>query len=202
LFLLTIPYVIVSIGLLVATRQQAKLTREALATDKRAFMSPEGFRQFWEVAPEGRYNWRFRVHWRNTGSTPTKEATMYSQCEIRDSLLPPGYNFPVDDRFVVKMFVGPNTDAFGGSVPRSPEPAITPDDVADVQEGRKIIYLWGWIKYNDVFPSTPQHISHFCWALTITGNPRTFVPNTPGMPPMPGVLLFQNLLHQEGNYAD
>jgi hypothetical protein len=89
---------------------------------------------------------------------------------------------------------------FGGIAPG--EAAITPQDIVDVQESRKLVYLWGWIRYNDVFPETPQHISHFCWLITATGNPRNFIPNTPGQPPTAHTLAFQNLLHTEGNYAD
>jgi hypothetical protein len=58
-----------------------------------------------------------------------------------------------------------------------------------------------WLKYFDVFPNTPEHLTHFCWLILVTGDPQTFVPNTPGQPPTTGTLTFQYLQHTEGNYA-
>jgi hypothetical protein len=72
-----------------AIKEQSVLTREALITDKRAFIYPEGFMSYHEADPiTGFYNWRFRPRWRNAGETPTKDATMYVQCEIRDGRFP------------------------------------------------------------------------------------------------------------------
>lgn len=50
IFFLTILYVLVSIGLLRATRRQAKLTEDALIADKRAFIFASGFAPFWARA--------------------------------------------------------------------------------------------------------------------------------------------------------
>jgi len=177
----TLLYTLISIGLLNATRKQSRATREALITDKRAFMYADGILSVWESdSTTGFYNWRFRPRWRNAGETPTRDAIMYVQCEIRDQPLPARFDFPVDENAIGKAFVGPKADMFGGAVPRGgPATAVTPEDIWNVQEGRKLIYLWGWMKYYDSFPNTPQHISHFCWFLSVSGNPRTFVPNTP-----------------------
>jgi hypothetical protein len=122
-------------------------------------------------------------------------------------VFPTNYKFPEpEEGTTMRTFVGPKTDTFGSQVPRiTPGPAhnaITPDIITDVQDGRTFIYLWGWIKYHDVFPRTPEHITHFCWNIIVGGNPRTYVPNTPGLPPTPHTLQFQNLYHLEGNFAD
>jgi hypothetical protein len=86
LFFLTVPYVLVSIWLLLVTRRQAQLTREALITDKRAFIYADAFMQYHEQDPAtGLYNWRFRPRWRNAGEGATRNATMYVQCEMRNS---------------------------------------------------------------------------------------------------------------------
>ncbi len=90
----TFLYTLISIGLLNATRKQSVSIKEALITDKRAFMYADGIMSFWESDPTtGLYNWRFRPRWRNAGETPTRDPIIYVQCEVRDQQLPPGFNF-------------------------------------------------------------------------------------------------------------
>ncbi len=96
--------------------------------------------------------------------------------------------------------IAPNADTHGGAAPQGIP--ITPQDMLDSQAFTKFIYLWGWIKYRDVFPNTPEHTTRFCWLILVTGNPSTFVPNTPGQPPTPGTLYFNFLQHTEGNYTE
>jgi len=101
---------------------------------------------------------------------------------------------------VAKEFVGANGAINGGLAPRGAP--ITPQDLKDVQENRKFIYLWGWMRYFDVFPKTTQHITHFCWFVTVIGDPFNCVPMTPATPPTASVLYFNYLQYSEGNYAD
>src|SRR5215216_917113 len=62
--------------------RQAQLTREALETDKRAFVFANDIKAFWEpYGDTGLYNWRFRPIWKNTGDTPTTHLVLYGQCE-------------------------------------------------------------------------------------------------------------------------
>jgi hypothetical protein len=70
----------------------------------------------------------------------------------------------------------------------------------DAQAGRKFIYLWGWVRYFDVFPRTPEHITRFCWLIVPVGDPLAFVPGA--APNQPGSLSFGSLHHSEGNCAD
>lgn len=67
-----------------ATTRQARLTEEALISNNRAFVFVPGIGQFWEWdAVTGQYNWRLRPILRNTGNTPTRQMTMFVECEIR-----------------------------------------------------------------------------------------------------------------------
>jgi hypothetical protein len=90
----------------------------------------------------------------------------------------------------------------GGIAPDLSGGPITPQDILDSQAGRKFIYLWGWIKYQDIFPETEQHITRYCWQIVTTGDPLKFAPNTQGRPPTPGALSFSNRHHTEGNSID
>jgi len=155
---------------------------------------------FWELDPKtSLYNWRFRPRWQNSGGTPTKHLRSHVECEIRNSPLPTSYAFNLESDNVGKGIIGPKEALTGGVAPQGA--AVTPQDIADAQAFRKFIYLIGWVKYFDVFPNTPEHVTHFCWLILVTGDPQTFVPNTPGQPPTTGTLNFQYLQHTEGNYA-
>ncbi len=167
LFFLTIPYVLISVGLLRATLRQAKLTEDALIADKRAFVFASNLEPFWIHDPiSGLYNWRLRPQWRNTGETATKNLTLHAECEIRNAPLPPVYFFNYQGEDVEKGFIGPKAELLGGAVPHVG--AITPMDIVESQNGRRFIYLWGWVKYSDMFPNTPKHTTHFCWIITAT----------------------------------
>jgi hypothetical protein len=88
----------------------------------------------------------------------------------------------------------------GGLSPSPPENAISPQDITDVQSGKKFLYVWGWARYSDVFPNTKQHITRFCWMITPVGDPFAYIPGK--IPPEPGGLQFQSRHHDEGNCAD
>jgi hypothetical protein len=116
------------------------------------------------------FHWRFRPRWQNSGETPTKRMTLYTGCELRDTLLPMGEVLRDRHQFGSGL-LAPKTTMTGGVAPALPDPAITPQDIVEVQAGRKFLYLWGWAKYFDVFPNTPERITRFCWAIFPTGDP-------------------------------
>jgi len=201
-----ISTVIIAIFTLVlagVTDRQARLTKEALVQDRRAFVSAIGFTQYFESDPAtGNYNWRFRPTLVNSGETPTNNLTMYVQCAIRNSVLPAGFDFDANSGPPGNGLLGPKATSQGGIAPDYTQAAVTPQDLIDAGTGKKFIYLWGWIKYNDVFPKTPQHTTRYCWRVTVSGDPFRYIPNTSGQPPTPGTLLFNQIFHTEGNYAD
>jgi hypothetical protein len=67
-------------------------------------------------------------------------------------------------------------DGVAGQAPHMPGRGLTPQDILDIQSGAKVFYVWGWARYFDVLPNTPEHITRFCWQIMSTGNPITFNP--------------------------
>ena len=183
----------------VATSRQAQLTREALIADKRAFVFPVDIvPQYDALDPvTGEHNWRFRPAWRNSGDTPSKNLALYVDCELRNTPLPIGHNF-IETRQPGNGLLPPNSTMNGGAAPFGN--AITPQDILDVQANRKFLYLWGWARYYDVFPETPQHVTRFCWQIFSIGNPHAFVPGQ--NPSQPGSLIFTYIHFLQGNCAD
>ena len=184
-----------------AIKRQTELIEESLIADKRAFVCADGFVHLWELEPNTNlYNFRLRPRYKNTGSTPTKDLRSHVECDIRNTVLPPGHIFTDQNATVGTGMVPPHGEVTGGIGPQATP--ITPQDIVEAEAFRRFIYLWGWIKYRDVFPNTSEHTTRFCWLIQVVGDPMTFVPNTVGQPPTPGALDFRFLQHSEGNDAD
>jgi len=114
--------------------------------------------------------------------------------------LPEGFNFKYDTAYIGTGIIGPKFHIMGSQAPVLPEAAISPQDILDVQAGRKHLYLWGWAKYFDVFPGTREHITRFCWIVTPIGDPLAYDQN---LKQGDTKLLVFNFIHNaEGNYAD
>jgi hypothetical protein len=194
---------IFTIALFWATRKQAQLTRMTLIADKRAFVFCPSFNQDYEPsqAIPGQFNWRFRPEWRNSGDTATNGLTCYSQCDLRNTPLPPGHNFqPNAGPPPATGLIGPKSSLWNAPAPFPPVPAITPQDIIDVQAGTKYLYLWGVVRYHDVFAGTQQHETRFCFQVNPFGNPLIYNPQAPAG--QPGSLSFNYWLHSEGNSTD
>lgn len=181
-------------------KRSADIAEFAMVAGERAYVFSTGFKQYWEKIPEtGLYNWHFRPIWENRGDTPTKHMTMHTECVLRDTILPADFDFGYFTSDIGTVLIPPNTNIAGSLAPRFPNSGITPEDILEIQAGRKFLFIWGWAKYFDVFPRTPQHITRFCWQITPMGDPKTFIPNSQTPEQM---LQFDFLHHPKGNCAD
>jgi hypothetical protein len=189
---------LVGAGYLYFMIKQTSLARESLVASRRAFVTAEQLAPVWYPVKEtGQYNWSMRPVWRNTGATPTKDLILHVECEVRDTKLPLDFSFAFDPTEIGTGVIGPGSITVGGTGAR----VVTPDELAASQRGEKFIYFWGFAKYFDIYPKSPQHVSHFCWAIAVTGEPHEFAPNTVGLPPTKGALTFHNVQTPNGNYA-
>lgn len=170
-------------------------------TQLRAQVFPKNFVQWWaENTPiPGQYSWRFRPQWENTGSTAAQDVQIYLTCDIRNSALPEDFDFDqvLDRQKSVSGLLPPSTNLGGGIAPDFFQSPISPQDILDSQTGAKFIYLYGKVRYFDVFPGTKEHVTRFCWLILAMGNPFTFVPND-----SVNTLVFNYVLHSEGNYVE
>jgi hypothetical protein len=183
-----------------AGERQTNIARQAMIAGERAFVFATGVSPYYEMDDTGLYHWRFRPTWKNSGDTPTKNMVMHTACALRTEPLPQGFDFACATTETGTALIPPNTDIGGGLAPRMQSPAISPQDILDVQAGNKLLYLWGWAKYRDVFPDTPEHITRFCFRVLPGGNPLIYAPGI--IAPQPGSLTFPTIHHTEGNCAD
>jgi hypothetical protein len=196
----TIILAVFTATLWIATSRQAQLTREAFIADKRAFVFASGVVALYEPdVTTGHFNWRIGPVWQNSGDTPTKGLRLYTDGFLSNVLIPPAFDFNQIDANVPPGagMLGPKMSSPGGQAPHLPHPALTPQDVLDIQNGRKFFYLWGWARYSDTLPDTPQHITRYCWRILAQGNPLLFNPLQD-----PNGVRFFNLYEARGNCAD
>jgi len=79
--------------------------------------------------------------------------------------------FAPQSEIVGSGLIPPQAETFGGETPAG---GITPQDILDAQAFKKFIYLWGWVKYFDVFPDTPEHYDTFLLAYHCRWRPAGF----------------------------
>jgi hypothetical protein len=178
-------------------RRGGDAAREAAIARERAFVFALGLNGDPELNRDtNRYGWRFRPTWKNSGATPTRNMAMHTECVVRSSPLPAGFNFNYPTMQTGNSLLPPNAEVFGEIAPTPPIAAVSAQDLVDAQQKLKFIYVWGWARYSDVFPGTPQHITRFCWLVTAVGDPLAFTEKNPG------ALSFSTSPHVEGNCAD
>lgn len=182
------------------SKRAGNIARDHMIQSERAFVFAMGVYALWEHdQATALYNWRLRPVWKNSGDTPTRKMIMNTECVVRTSAIPLGFAFSNPNDQTGTALLPPKSEALGGVAPRLPTRAITPQDIVEAQAGTKFIYLWGWARYSDVFPDTPQHVTRFCWLISPVGDPLAFSPtNANG----PNTLSFGTIHHFENNCAD
>jgi hypothetical protein len=103
----------------------------------------------------------FSVSWENTGTTPTRNATMHVSPYFAREPIPTGWGYPdlypnSIEHIPAHVVIGPR-----GLI------ATTPTDVPTYQmqllsNKTSHFYFYGWVLYNDVFEGSPKHITEFC----------------------------------------
>lgn len=182
-----------------ATTAQGVLAREAFIADKRAFVFAAGIQGLYEQdAATGLYNWRIGPVWQNSGDTPTRDLQLYTDGFLSNVQIPSTFDFnSIDPEFPPGPgMLGPKMISAGGQAPHFNRAPLTPQDLIDIQNNRKFFYLWGWAKYHDTLPNTPQHITRYCFRMICQGDPFTYDPTT-----NPSVKWF-NMHEGRGNCAD
>lgn len=165
---------------------------------KRAFVFPTGVVALPESnAKTGSFDWRLVPE--NSGETPTRNLRIYTDYMLTNVPLPETFSFSqIDPEEPPAMAIlGPKATSKGGIAPHSASPALTPQDILDIQSGQRFLYLWGWARYSDILPNTPERVTRFCWQIIADGNPLTFNPLLD-----PQGLRWSNIHQRRGNCAD
>ncbi len=177
------------------TKAAAEIARDALVVGNGAFVFVPDIRWNWHTEPsdlEGDIAfYTFRPIWQNSGNTQTKNMVTMIAAEFRTSALPLDFDFTAAPNITPPALIGPRSSIVGGS-----EHPFSVANMEDIAAGRMFLYLWGWAKYQDIFPNTPAHITRYCCQVQAGGNLRSRpVQGKPGP-------FIDFIVHPRGNCAD
>lgn len=144
----------------IAVQEANEIAREGMEKQSRAYVYPDGpFPAIRQDHTNQNVEWGFAVNWKNSGNTPALSESMLIWVEVVDGVLPMDFQFDrtADDH--VSAVFGPNMAL------SSVYAWVSADDIKKVFAGEKTLYLWGWVKYRDVFPATPERETRFCYRL-------------------------------------
>jgi len=145
-----------------------RISREALSSVQRAFVTTKTPLMF-PVSNQGKpVAWGFQHQFENSGATPTINAIQNCTELYQASELPTGFTFP--DGIDLKTMKPPSSKkssiVIGPKATASPEPFYLPADLMEMVKNHTLhLYLWGWVRYRDIFMNTPTHVTEFCFEV-------------------------------------
>lgn len=154
----------------VAMQEANEIARDGMEKQLRAYVHPEVV----ESGPQPdntdqNFGWAFAIRWKNSGITPAVSASIVNWAEVVDGALPDDFKFDRTANEDVPIVFGPNMPVTSVSA------WVSADDIKKVFAGEKALYLWGWVKYRDVFPASPERQTRFCYRLFPNGDPTKAV---------------------------
>jgi hypothetical protein len=156
-----------------AAQKSAEIAERALIAGQRAFISAVlmGIAAK-NVETDQVVQWNFTTTWNNAGTTPTRDMRNHISVKMFDGPLPNDWDFPdLWTKNVTSKTPTLLTGPAKGAVQGQTVGAFTVDQIREVINGKKTLYMWGWASYNDVFPSTPRHVTRFAVQIFAGGNP-------------------------------
>jgi hypothetical protein len=116
---------------------------------------------------------RVRIHatFENSGSSPTRNTRSRAMWKLFPTEPPSDYAYPdLDANGQVDLtkenkpaFVGPKGTTLSAKI----EIPLSSIELVVRKAGR--IFIWGWIEYDDLIPSSPRHRTEFCNEVEIQG---------------------------------
>ncbi|WP_353071484.1 hypothetical protein [Tunturiibacter gelidiferens] len=95
--------------------------------------------------------------WQNSGTTPGRDAISQVNWQVWPTDIPEGFTFPDNSSVERRKFViGPKT-------PLALQMGGIPIEQFDQVRQRKFrLFVFGWVRYRDIFPDTPVRLTEFC----------------------------------------
>jgi hypothetical protein len=116
-------------------------------------------------------NYNFHTRMDNIGGTTASNVKNFIDCILTDDEMPDSFEFPDGKAHLAQAgMLGPKRWMYSPHVPR--DGYITADQIDRIQRGELNFYFFGWVKYFDSFPNTPERITKFCYLVRVTGNPQ------------------------------
>ena len=159
----------------------AKQASDAAMAGQRAYVVPEPYFSLPDD-PKSSLHGRsieFGIRWTNIGNLPTQNLRNHIDYRIVDGELHDDFEFPDDAPPIIsETLLVPKQVISGPHIPRDWD--ITADQIASIRRGEKNLYIFGWAKYFDGFPGTPERVTKFCYLVRARFNldpPFAFFPH-------------------------
>ncbi len=114
--------------------------------------------------------------WKNSGKTPAKDAVTWTAAYWQPEPISETFDFPHFDQSG-RVITGHAADIPTGFPPESSQlgdgPVIALDKLLSAKDRTLHIYIYGDVRYRDVFEDTPPHLTEFCYELVETKVPLT-----------------------------
>jgi len=143
-----------------------EINREALESVQRAFifLAPVEGTAYKNSAGTKIKSFSFRFPWENSGVTPTRNMATHVNWTFLPGPLPNDFSFP--DLWSPGQ---PHINAHVAIGPKGSTNSTVPVSIEYINAmlaHKAHLYFWGWAKYRDIFPNTPDHLTEFCMELT------------------------------------
>jgi hypothetical protein len=161
----------------VAAQNAADIAKRSLESTQRAFItfSPNlavtGIRN--KPGGDRIIEWSFSVPIENSGVTPTKGMHLHVDTVNYGFIsgLPANFKYPDTGSKPTLVVLGPKQQTGSGQVD------VLPDVIDAMKNQKRRVYFYGWARYRDVFPNTPEHVTKFCFEMTAFAH-DAFLPST------------------------
>jgi len=150
-----------------AQQESNRITKESLISVQRAVVLPSGEITGGRFGPPNSVGYMtLAFGFENVGSTATRGMLMHLNYDFMTTEIPRTFDFH-DLR--VNGKVPPNTPAVLG--PHAKNASISTDEIPAVsikaiEDHQLRMYIWGWVRYRDIFKDTPRPLTEFCYELT------------------------------------
>jgi hypothetical protein len=126
-----------------AAEKSGEIARDAMIAGERAFVFTTGVLPLWDLeTATGLYHWRFRPNWRNSGDTPTRKMTMHTECILRDSALPLGFDFDYFTTETGTALIPPNSTLAAAWLPDIQPQQFRHKTFGTCRPGTSFFMLW------------------------------------------------------------
>ena len=163
-----------------AAKTSADVASEALHSVQRAFVICKAIPDVTGITENGRVtSWLIKAPIQNSGATPTRG--------LRDKVNWVAPMYPLSDKYTFPDLPPPhgqeNPTAVSTIAPQETilgptlfiDPRIIDEFIAQhplnqskggAKKGR-LLYVYGWVRYHDIFKDTPERLTEFCYQLSI-----------------------------------
>ena len=142
-------------------RESNRINRDALESVQRAFIGSPTITDKEKIVDGNTkkvVGIQFSLAWQNSGTTQARDFRICSSRE--DAPIGSSENLPDKCGQPFRDVATPKRTVISRPI------VLQAPLLESLIEGRTKVTIWGWVKYRDVFPNTPEHVTRYCVELS------------------------------------